>query len=226
MRSLPLLLTARLLPVVALATAGWAWTSGPYAPDDIEPAAAPQSNASPRPESGSGKAPESDKSPGAEKAPSYEKPPEPCKAVAASSVKKLVPNAKTAGKEIELTDPDRRRTCSWSGLKEYDYRWLDVSYEVFDSPESAEAAYAKHDPDEGKALKDLGDAAALASELTTKDKQQTREAVVVARSGNALVTVTYNGCDFDSRKAPSEDTITSGAEKAARAAMKHLAAHG
>ncbi len=205
MRSLPLLLAGRLLPVVVLATAGWALTSGPYAPDDAQPAAAPQPAAT-------------------AKSVDYAKPPAPCGAIEAAVVKKLVPGAKPAGKEIELTDPDRRRTCSWSALEKFDYRWLDVSYEVFDNQKAAEAAYKKRDLDNGQPLKDLGDTAALAVALTTKDKQQTREAVVLARSGNALVTVTYNGCDFESRKAPSASSIQAGAEEAARAAMKELAA--
>ncbi|NGO81710.1 hypothetical protein G6045_39585 [Streptomyces sp. YC504] len=204
MRSLPLLLAGRLLPVVVLATAGWAWTSGPYAPDDVQPAAAPRPQAKP--------------------VAKYDKPPEPCGAVDAAAVKKLVPGAKPAGKEIELTDPDRRRTCSWSALKNFDYRWLDVSYEVFDSQKSAEAAYKKHSAGDAQPLADLGDAAAIEVELTTKDKQQTREAVVTARSGNALVTITYNGCDFESRKAPTPASIQEGAETAARAAMEQLTA--
>ncbi|MBC9712631.1 hypothetical protein H9Y04_08595 [Streptomyces sp. TRM66268-LWL] len=206
MRSLPLLLAGRLLPVVVLATAGWAWTSGPYAPDDIKPAAAPRSTPTPTPEA------------------KHDKPPEPCGAVDAAVVKKLVPGAKPAGKEIELTDPDRRRTCSWSALKNFDYRWLDVSYEVFDSQKAAEAAYKKYGDKGGQPLRDLGDAATILVSLTTKDKQQTREAVVTARSGNALMTITYNGCDFESRKAPTEASIQEGAETAARAALQQLTA--
>ncbi|MFI6943633.1 hypothetical protein ACIBI4_30580 [Streptomyces sp. NPDC050418] len=206
MRSLPLLLAGRLLPVVVLAAAGWAWTSGPYAPDDIKPAAAPQPEAS------------------AEAEPEHAKPPEPCGAVASGTVKKLVPGAKTAGKEIELTDPERRRTCSWSALEKFDYRWLDVSYEVFDSTKTAVEAYKKRAVGDAKALNEVGDKAVLTVGLTTKDKQETREAVVVARSGNALMTITYNGCDFESRKAPSAKSIEDGAEDAARAAMEHLTA--
>ncbi|WP_093607356.1 hypothetical protein [Streptomyces indicus] len=205
MRSLPLLLAARLLPVAVLAAAGWAWTSGPYAPDDIKPAAAPR----PQPTA---------------EAVAYDKPPEPCGAIDSAAVKKLVPGAKPAGKEIELTDPDRRRTCSWSALKDYDYRWLDVSYEVFATQKAAAAAYKKRELKDPRPLDGLGESATLGVELTTKDKQQTREAVVVARSGNALVTVTYNGCDFESRKAPGASAMQEGAEAAARAAMEQLTA--
>ncbi len=58
--------------------------------------------------------------------------------------------------------------------------------------------------------------------LTTEDKQDTREGVVVARAANALVIVTYNGSDFESKKAPSTEEINKGAIKAAKEAVAAL----
>ncbi|WP_327352241.1 hypothetical protein [Streptomyces sp. NBC_01304] len=199
MRSLPLLLAGRLLPVVALATAGWAWTSGPYAPAPAaKPAAAP--------------------SPKASDARKYRKPPAPCETMSADTVKDLVPGAKTKGKELDLSDPARRRTCSWSALKGYDYRWLDVSYEVIGSAKQARPT----EPRQGESVPDLGDKASVSVDLTTKDKQHTREAVVTVRASNALITVTYNGSDFESKGAPGADTMRKGALKAAKEAVAGL----
>lgn len=60
--------------------------------------------------------------------------------------------------------------------------------------------------------------------LTTEDKQQTREGTVLARVANALVVVTYNGSDFESKKAPGTDEINKGAIKAAKEAVASLKA--
>jgi hypothetical protein len=40
--------------------------------------------------------------------------------------------------------------------------------------------------------------------------------VVIVRASNALVVVTYNGSDFETKKAPSTDEINKGAIKAAK----------
>ena len=58
--------------------------------------------------------------------------------------------------------------------------------------------------------------------LTTEDKQQTREGVVIVQASNALVVITYNGSDFESKKAPDTDLINKGAIKAAKDAVAAL----
>jgi hypothetical protein len=68
----------------------------------------------------------------------------------------------------------------------------------------------------------VGDAGYSVVNLTTEDKQQTREGVVIIQASNALVTVTYNGSDFESKKAPSTDEINKGAIKAAKEAVAAL----
>ncbi|NEB76539.1 hypothetical protein G3I40_15075 [Streptomyces sp. SID14478] len=212
MRSLPLpaVLAARLLPVAVLACVGWAWSTGPLSDttDESQKKPAPQSSASGSPSRSVA-------------AKTYAKPPSPCGTVPGKTVTSLVPGAKTSGKELAATDASVRRGCSWSALKGYDYRWLDVSFEVKDSD-----ALAKEDFAAGAdgTAQDIGDEARLRTELTTKDKQKTREAVLTVRKANTLLTVTYNGSDFESKDAPSADTVGRGAAQAARDAVAALEA--
>ncbi|MGP4007735.1 hypothetical protein [Streptomyces sp. 4N124] len=214
MRSLPLPLTlsARLAPVAVLAVSGWALSSGPSTPAAENKAG--QDNGS--------QSPTAPATAAASKA--YDAAPAPCTSVPVKTVKSLVPGAKTAGKEIASTDSKVRRTCSWNALKGYDYRWLDVSFEVMDSEEAAEKSYKQRLSDDsgGGDVPGLGDAGYSVVNLTTQDKQQTREGVVVVRSSNALVVITYNGSDFESKKAPSTDEINKGAIKAAKDAVATL----
>lgn len=214
---LPLALTARLLPVAVLACAGWTLSSGSQA-------ASPTGEDSAQ-GTASGPVSTSESQPSASAASkAYEKAPSPCTGVTAKTVKSLVPGAKTAGKEIASTDESVRRTCSWNALKGYDYRWLDISYEIQESDEKAENTYKARTAEKsgGGAVPGVGDAAYSVVNLTTEDKQQTREGVVYVRVSNALVVVTYNGSDFESKKAPDTDEINKGAIKAAKEAVAVL----
>ncbi|MCS0600049.1 hypothetical protein NX794_02175 [Streptomyces sp. LP11] len=218
MRSLPLplALTARLTPVVVLACAGWAMSSGPAAP----PAAAQRPS-----ERGASTAPSGAPSATASAtAKKYGSAPSPCSSVPVATVEALVPGAKTAGKEIPSTDTDLRRTCSWNALHGYDYRWLDISFEVADSAQDAKQQFETRVGEKkgGGDVPGLGDAAYSVVNLTTEDKQQTREGLVMAQVSNALVVVTYSGSDFESKKAPDTDEINKGAIKAARSAVGAL----
>ncbi|MEV5339666.1 hypothetical protein AB0K93_14420 [Streptomyces sp. NPDC052676] len=220
MRSLPLplALTARLTPVAVLACAGWALSSGPETTTAAEgrtpgqtgtrsSTSAPSTTAVPR---------------------TYTEAPAPCDSLPEKTIASLVPGAEPAGKELPSTDSSVRRTCSWNALKGYDYRWLDVSFEIGDSDEKAEQQYEarKAEKSGGGAVPGLGDAAYSVVNLTTEDKQQTREGVVLVRVANALVTVTYNGSDFETKTAPSTDEINKGAIKAAKAAVAALTEAG
>ncbi|BFO16966.1 hypothetical protein SHKM778_33540 [Streptomyces sp. KM77-8] len=214
---LPIALTARLSPVIVLAAAGWALSSGPTAaPSD----AADKPTGKTRPPSSSAPAQ-------TQAVKTYTAAPAPCGSIAEKTVSSLVPKAKTDGKEIVSTDSALRRTCSWNALDEYEYRWLDVSFEVLASDEAAERSYQGRleDKSGGGAVPGLGNAGYSVVNLTTKDKQETREGVVVARAANALVIVTYNGSDFESKKAPSADEINKGAIKAAKEAVAALEAN-
>lgn len=234
MASLPLTLAARLLPTAILAIVGWTMASSP--PEETGPASAhgtrsgstapSGSDSGPGPGSDSG----SDSGPDAAKdAPAtYSKPPSPCTAIKAATIKKLVPEAKTAGKPLPLTDPAHRTGCSWNALKGFDYRWLDVTFEVSatgggqDAEAAAKASYKRLKNPKAAAATGIGDEASVSVELTTEDKQQTREAVVVFRKGNAVVTITYNGSDFETKKAPSESVIRAGALTVAKDALAGL----
>ncbi|MFD3503650.1 hypothetical protein ACFWWT_14145 [Streptomyces sp. NPDC058676] len=211
---LPLALTARLSPVVVLAAAGWALTSGPFA---ATPAAEHKEEQKTGTQSAS--APST-----AAASKTYAAAPAPCDSLAGKTITSLVPGAKAAGKEIPSTDTKLRRTCSWNALKGYDYRWLDVSFEIMDTDEAAQKSYKDTVAEKsgGGDVPGLGDSAYSVVNLTTEDKQQTREGVVVVRASNALVTITYNGSDFETKKAPSTDEINKGAIKAAKEAVAAL----
>jgi hypothetical protein len=202
--------------VVVLAAAGWALSSGPLAAPQ---AAAEHKPAEEKTETRSASAPSTSTVPK-----TYSAAPAPCESVAKKTIESLVPGAKTAGKEIPSTDSELRRTCSWNALKGYDYRWLDVSFEVMESDDAAQKSYEAHlgKKSGGGAVPGLGDSAYSVVNLTTEDKQETREGVVIARASNALVMITYNGSDFESKKAPSTDTINKGAIKAAKEALAAL----
>jgi hypothetical protein len=211
---LPLALTARLTPVAVLACAGWVLTSGP---DTGTKDSAGKDTQKTQSEKTSGPS-----STAVSK--TYSAAPVPCTSVATKTITSLVPGAKTAGKEIPSTDTKLRRTCSWNALKGFDYRWLDVSFEITDSDEAARTSYQERlkEKSGGGAVPGLGDEGYSVVNLTTEDKQQTREGVVVARVSNALVVVTYNGSDFENKKAPSTEVINTGAIKAAKDAVAAL----
>ncbi|GHE55190.1 hypothetical protein GCM10017771_77750 [Streptomyces capitiformicae] len=214
---LPLALTARLLPVAVIAVGGWALSSGPFAASPAKENSAQESKAEP--------ASTSESAPATSAATkTFTKAPSPCGGVSTKTVKSLVPGAKTAGKEIASTDESVRRTCSWNALKGYDYRWLDISYEIHESDEKAESAYKERISEKsgGGAVPGVGDEAYSVVNLTAEDKQQTREGIVYARVSNALVVVTYNGSDFESKKAPGTDEINKGAIKAVKEAAAAL----
>lgn len=211
---LPVALTARLSPVVVLAAAGWALSSGPLA---TTPATEHQDDQKTGTQSASAPATSA-----ASKA--YGAAPAPCTSVAKKTITSLVPGAKTAGREIPSTNSKLRRTCSWNALKGYDYRWLDVSYELMESEATAEKSYKETVTKKsgGGEVPGVGDSGYSVVNLNTQDKQQTREGVVVIRASNALVTITYNGSDFETKKAPSTDEINKGAIKAAKEAVAAL----
>ncbi|WP_112466818.1 hypothetical protein [Streptomyces triticisoli] len=218
---LPLALTARLSPVVVLACAGWALTSGPFAASsaDGEKTAQQQTRDT---DGQSSPEPSAPSSTAASK--TYASAPVPCTSISAKTITSLVPGAKTAGKEIPSTDATLRRTCSWNALKGYDYRWLDVSFEIMASDDAAQKSYQQRTSDKsgGGAVPGLGDEAYSVVNLTTDNKQETREGAVIARAANAIVAVTYNGSDFETKKAPSTDEINKGAIKAAKEAAAAL----
>ncbi|MER5475813.1 hypothetical protein ABT026_02325 [Streptomyces sp. NPDC002734] len=225
--NLPLALTVRLMPVVVLASAGWAMSVGPLA-DPPEAAASGQESTSSGSSSDSGdpgeESAKDDEEPGkttdkAEK--TYEKAPDPCKAVSKKTVTSLVPGKLTTG-ELASTDKDVRRMCQWHALKGYSYRWLDVSFEIRRSTEDAEKAFDRVADGKGGPFKGLGDEAYSLSAVTSDKGNKVQETELTVRSGNAIVVVTYNGGDFVEKTTPSADKIRDGAAKAAGEALAAL----
>ncbi|KUJ37230.1 hypothetical protein ACZ90_69925 [Streptomyces albus subsp. albus] len=211
MRSLPLILGARLLPVAALIAAGLALADTGHSDtaqsDAGHDGAGPRKSADrPRPSGGRPATTVRFRSP----------PADACATLPAKTVRHLVPGAPTGGTGMRSSDLDRRTGCSWHALDGYDYRWLDITFDI--APPTAPRPSAP----EGRPVTGLGDAAGIREGLTTKDGQQTREAVLTVRVDNAMLTVTYNGCDFESGTAPSADAIREGALSAARTALPAL----
>ncbi|MGY3680681.1 DUF3558 domain-containing protein [Streptomyces sp. TE33382] len=172
--------------------------------------------------------------------------PDPCTSIAKKTIRDLVPSAKkkggTAGGSNDLT---ARGSCSWNGLddkgvKGSQYRWLDVAFTRFDSDQSLGSG-AKRAGDEytkqiakAKATEGAEKVAAapvtgigeLATAVTydlAKTKEDFEYATVVARSGNVVVTLTYNGAGYAGAKTPSAADIRKGAEKAAKEAVAAIA---
>lgn len=219
MAPLPITLAARLLPTAVLAIVGWSMTAtGGSNADAQSPAGAPPNPSA----SSSGSA--------STASASYRTPPAACTSITAGTLQKLVPGVKPAGKELKLTDPTHRTGCSWNALKGFDYRWLDVTFEITTAADGTatpqSAAQVAHKTyaaqKQATAVPGLGDEASVGVSLTKDDGQQTQEAILVVRQGNALVTVTYNGSDFETKKAPSADEVSKGAQAAAKETLTAL----
>ncbi|MEU8823605.1 hypothetical protein [Streptomyces sp. NPDC048636] len=207
MRSLPLTLAARLVPVAVLAAASVAMSA--TGDSDAQPR---QAADSPKP---SASAPATGDSVAPRRYPKA--PSKPCAAVPEAMAKKLVPGAPAAGNELRTSDVSRRTGCSWHALDDYDYRWLDLAFDVVGT-----SGEGKRGPDSAEPLSGLGDPAWIDETLATEDGQQVREAVVTVRKANATVTVTYNGSDFGNHRAPSAAVIREGAVGAAKKAVAAL----
>ncbi|WP_407560385.1 DUF3558 domain-containing protein [Streptomyces sp. 184] len=167
----------------------------------------------------------------------FAKLPDPCDALAKDSVKDLVPGAKnTAGTAGKSADTAQRSSCSWTGLKGYQWRWLDVSYQRYDSDpavgsgaDRAAEYYAKQvaaaEATEGaKGMKSsaptgLGQKATEFTYETTEDKQDYRKQTVVSLHENVVVTVNYHGAGFQGSDQPKAADLLKDAEKATKEAL-------
>lgn len=164
-----------------------------------------------------------------------------CKAVGARTVASLVPKAKKRdGTPVTSGSTDERSGCSWNGLNGYQYRWLDVSLQRYDSVAglgSAEAQATKRYSElvaAAKAAKGATsetltaagtwDTATAVTSRTTKDKEEYQDVTVVARSGNAVVALSYNGAGLEDAKTPKADGLRTNAVKAAKEAVVSVAA--
>ncbi|MFI9629503.1 DUF3558 family protein [Streptomyces sp. NPDC052042] len=173
--------------------------------------------------------------------------PDPCKSIGQKTISSLVPEAKPkGGTSAKSSDTSHRAGCSWNGLddkglKGSQYHWLDVGFTRFDSDqtlgsgaERAQQEFAKQvtKAKAAEGAKKVAEAPVTgigeqASKITydlTKTGEDFKYATVVARTGNVVVTLTYNGAGYAGAKAPSADDILKGAEKAAKEAVAAVAA--
>ncbi|QNE76716.1 DUF3558 domain-containing protein [Streptomyces finlayi] len=172
--------------------------------------------------------------------------PDPCKALAKKTISSLVPKAKVkGGTPGKSSDVQARAGCSWNGLddngvKGSQYRWLDVGYTRFASDPSLGSGAARATEDytkqvakaqatedakklETTALDGVGEQATAITYDLTKTSEDFEYATVVARTGNVVVTLTYNGAGYAGAKSPSASDILKGAEKAAKEAVAAVA---
>lgn len=171
----------------------------------------------------------------------YAKLPGACKAVTAGTVSGLVPEARhSAGTPTSAGDPDTRGTCSWTGNGKdgYQYRWLSVSLQRFTSDPrlgSAEDQARKRYTEQlqqlsgvkgftASPLSGLGDQANQVTGTQTLAKITSRNDTLLARTGNVVVLVEYNGAGLEGTKNPSAGTVQSGAQQAAKDALAAVAA--
>ncbi|MEV4877379.1 DUF3558 domain-containing protein [Streptomyces cyaneofuscatus] len=173
--------------------------------------------------------------------------PDACTSIAKKTVKDLVPEAKKAGGTAgRSSDLSVRGSCSWNGLddkgvKGSQYRWLSVAFTRFDSDQSLGSGAARATEDYTKqvtkekasegaqkvaaaAAPGIGDEATAITYQLNKTDEDFEYATVVARTGNVVVTLTYNGAGYAGAKTPSAADILKGAQKAAKEAVDKVGA--
>ncbi|WP_435969484.1 DUF3558 domain-containing protein [Streptomyces sp. Qhu_M48] len=177
----------------------------------------------------------------------FAKLPQACKAVTAKTTAALVPKAKTkSGTPAVSSDLASRGGCSWNGLddkgvKGSQYRWLDVSFYRYDSDSSLGSGQERARENLAKELAKIeatpsakklrtttatgiGDEATSVSYQVRKTDEDFVYGSIVARTGNVLVLLSYNGAGYAGAATPSEKTVMDGAVKAAKEAVAAVAA--
>ncbi|MFF2328809.1 MULTISPECIES: DUF3558 family protein [unclassified Streptomyces] len=199
--------------------------------------------------SSSSAAPDAKKSEASVEAARFAALPDPCKSVSAKTVTSLVPKAKSkGGTPAKSSDTAYRAGCSWNGLddkgvKGSQYRWLDVGFTRFDSDQALGSGAQRAQQDFAKQVtkakaaegakkvtetpaSGIGDQATTITYDLTKTSEDFKYATVVARTGNVVVTLTYNGAGYAGAKTPAAADILKGAEKAAKETVASVAATG
>ncbi|MFI2783508.1 DUF3558 domain-containing protein [Streptomyces sp. ALB3] len=204
-------------------------------------------------DSGDAKKPGSSASPSAKKSEPAVEPakfdtlPDACTSIGKKTIEDLVPKTKNkGGTPGRSSDTASRGGCSWNGLddngvKGSQYRWLDVGFTRFDSDQSLGSGakratdeytkqVAKTQATEGaqkvsaKPVTGIGEQATSVTYGLTKSSEDFEYATVVARTGNVVVSVTYNGAGFAGAKSPSSADILKDAQKAAKEAVAAVGA--
>ncbi|MEU9532694.1 DUF3558 domain-containing protein [Streptomyces sp. NPDC048213] len=190
--------------------------------------------------------PDATKSEPAVEAAKFAELPDPCSSVEAKTVKTLVPSAKSKkGTRSKSSDASVRGGCSWNGLadkgvKGSQYRWLDVGFTRFASDQTLGSGAARAGDELSKQVKKteatdgaknvktetvggIGDQATKVTYDQSKTGEDFRFATIVARTGNVVVVVNYNGAGYAGSKTPSEESILKGATTAAKDAVSAVA---
>lgn len=173
----------------------------------------------------------------------FAKLPAACSAITQKTVKAIVPKAKTAkGDAADSSDTDARGGCSWNGLNGYQYRWLAVSLQRFDAVQGIGSAnaqatkrYQEQVGEAGAAVKGatsetttgVGDQATTITAKvakTAKDKETYEDISVVARTGNVVIVLDYNGAGFEDAKTPKAADLQKNAVAAAKEVVVAIAA--
>ncbi|WP_329026500.1 DUF3558 domain-containing protein [Streptomyces sp. NBC_01423] len=190
--------------------------------------------------------PDATKSEPAVEAAKFAELPDPCSSVEAKNIKTLVPSAKSKkGTRSKSSDASVRGGCSWNGLadkgvKGSQYRWLDVGFTRFASDQTLGSGAARAGDELSKQVKKteatdgaknvktapvsgIGDQATKVTYDQSKTGEDFRFATIVARTGNVVVVVNYNGAGYAGSKTPSEESILKGATTAAEDAVSAVA---
>ncbi|MFG1808640.1 DUF3558 domain-containing protein [Streptomyces sp. NPDC049040] len=154
-----------------------------------------------------------------------------CATVARATITALVPKAKVPGGTAAADDNGARGGCSWTGNGSdgYQYRWLSVTLQRFSSTASASAdQQAKDRYTEQIALlrkapgattsvvTGVGDQAGSVAAKATVAKVTSQNDTLVARTGNVVVIVEFNGAGLEGKKNPTATTVRDGAQRAAK----------
>jgi len=163
-----------------------------------------------------------------------------CKTVTKDTVAALVPKAKSAGgTETTSSDIRDRSGCSWTGNGKdgYQYRWLAVTLQRFDSStelgsaeDQAKKRFTEEVADLGKTpglsaapLSGIGDQASSVGGKATVAKVTSQNDTVVVRTGNVVLIVEYDGAGLEGKKNPSAATVDGDALRAAKDAVASVA---
>ncbi|MEU2026444.1 DUF3558 domain-containing protein [Streptomyces sp. NPDC016469] len=190
--------------------------------------------------------PEATKSEPAVEAAKFAELPDACSSVEAKTVKSLVPSAKSKnGTRGKSSDASVRGSCSWNGLadkgvKGSQYRWLDVGFTRFASDQTLGSGAARAGEEFDKQVKKteatdgakniatgsvsgVGDQATKITYDQSKTDEDFRFTTIVARTGNVVVVVNYNGAGYAGAKTPSAESVLKGATMAVKDAVAAVA---
>ncbi|MGW1075547.1 hypothetical protein [Streptomyces sp. NPDC002537] len=188
------------------------------------------------------------------KAATFTKLPEVCKSIDGKTIDKIVPKAtKKEGETLPATSPMDSASCFWAGLdkddpKNLQYRSLTISLKRFSSDptlgsgEKLAAAYVgqrvtkaltEDGAKEGakpEKVADIGDEAQTVATDYRKaateggGEDDYRNAFVITRTANVVITVKYTGAGFEGAKNPDAGDLMKNAQDAAKEAVASVAA--